>query len=572
MYEKSEWEKHFMLWKSDSFFDDITRNKLIELENNGCYAEIEDSFYKELDFGTGGIRGLMGVGTNRINQYTVARVTTGVAKYLLDICSDAKDLERGVVIAYDSRHNSREFAEVVADVLSNYGIRVWINDSVCPTPQLSYSVRMRKALLGIVMTASHNPKEYNGYKIYDENGCQIVPRQAAAIRKYIVQVTEYRDLCLDGNSSLITAINDTDDFVNAILEATNEALPFKSSELKIMYTPLHGTGKISMFKVLQQSGFRNIATVAEQAEPNGDFPTVISPNPEEEKALSLAIEKAREAGSDIVLGTDPDSDRIGVAIRRDKEYVLLTGNQIGALLMDYIINNVDYSVYDKPAVVKTVVTSEMGAYIAEERGIPVFSTLTGFKYIGEKIAQFETAKANGDKERAFDFLFGYEESYGYLAGTHVLDKDAISSAVLICAAAAVLNVDGKTLIDRLDELYLKYGYFRDALDSFTLKEKEGLLRIEYIMQKLRSVKPEGMPIKEVIDYLEEVEAEPGFGLLPKENSVKYILTDGSWIAVRPSGTEPKIKIYYSIRGKNEKEANERFEKLRAYMIGFAELQ
>lgn len=541
--------EEFYFWKTDEFFDSETHAELSALIPDRDAAEIEDRFYRDLEFGTGGLRGIMGAGTNRMNKYTVGKATKGFGDYLLGTYGAEVCRKRGVVIGYDTRNNSELFSRTAADVLSGMGIRVYLHDSPRPTPQLSFSVSFLNALAGIVITASHNPKEYNGYKVYDEYGCQLVPGQAEQVISYVDAVTDYRTINFTGNQSLVSLVDVTDDFVTAVLKQSRYDNIAAKADLRVVYTPLHGTGNIPVQKALHLDGFKQIDTVAAQVIPDGSFPTVVSPNPEDRRALEMGIAQARETGADIVLGTDPDSDRVGIAVRTaDGDYRLMTGNQVGALLMDFVLNHTDLDKYPHPAIVKTVVTSELGAEIAKKCGITVFSTLTGFKFVGEKITQFEQAKRNGNRGQDYDFLFGYEESYGYLAGTHARDKDAVVSALLICEMAAEAKSAGKSLVDKINEIYVEYGYYLDALDSFTLKGKDGLERITLMMESLRT---DGSPFadtKAVTDYSAPVEAEPGFGRLPKSNVLKYILNDGSWIAVRPSGTEPKIKIYYSVKG------------------------
>ncbi len=544
----------FELWKNDAFFDSDTRQELAALIDE---KEIEDRFYRDLEFGTGGLRGVMGAGTNRMNKYTVGKATTGLGKYLLDTYGKEACASRGVAVGFDSRNNSEVFAKIVANVLSALGIHVYLHMEARPTPQLSYTVKAMGCLAGVVVTASHNPKEYNGYKVYDEFGCQLVPYQAKQVIAYVDAVADYHDICFVGNGTLIEMIEVTNDFVEAVLKQSINSDSTSKESLKIVYTPLHGTGRVPVLKALEKSGFTNVDVVAIQADEDGNFPTVVSPNPEDRRALELGIAQAEQSDADIVLGTDPDSDRIGVAVNTVDGYQLITGNQIGALLMDFVLNNTDLSKYPHPAVVKTIVTSELGAEIARKKGLSVFSTLTGFKFIGEKITQFEQAKLNRNSAQNYDFVLGYEESYGYLAGTHARDKDAVVSGLLICEMAAKYKKQGITLLDRMNEIYAEFGYYRDALDSFTLKGKDGLERIASMIRELRS---NGSPFKgtvQTIDYSVPVEAEAGFGTLPTSNVLKYILDDGSWIAVRPSGTEPKIKIYYSIKGENRDEAEER---------------
>lgn len=548
--------KIYTNWVNDNFFDEDTRKEL------GCITsekEIEDRFYKELEFGTGGLRGIMGAGTNRLNRYTVGKVTLGLGHYLLDSYGKDACIERGVVIGFDTRNNSKEYAEVVADVLTGLGLKVYLMKDARPTPQLSFSVPYYKALAGVVLTASHNPKEYNGYKVYDEFGCQLVPSQADRVIQYVNEVKDYHSIDFEGNDTLLTFIDNTEEFVAEVFKQQRINNEIIKNNLKIVYTPLHGSGRIPVSKILEMDGFHCVSLVDEQANDDGNFSTVKSPNPEDKKALTLGIELAKELNADIVLGTDPDCDRVGIAVKdTNNEYKLLTGNQIGSLLMDFIIRHTDLSELEKPAIVKTIVTSELGAKIAERNDIEVFSTLTGFKFIGEKITQFEKAKDQDDLSRNFDYLFGYEESYGYLCGTHARDKDAVVSSMLICEMAAEAKSQNKTLIDKLNDIYNEYGYYKDVLESFTLKGKDGVEKINAMMSTLRNECP-FTDVEKISDFNKTKFEEHGFGTYPISNVLKYELKDGSWVAVRPSGTEPKIKIYYSIRGNDESDANIRFE-------------
>lgn len=550
------YKERYEQWLNDEFFDSTTRRELANLTNE---KEIEDRFYRDLEFGTGGLRGVMGAGTNRMNKYTVGKATAGLGKYLLDTYGAQTCKERGVVIGYDTRNNSEFFSRTAADVLSGMGIRVYLHAHARPTPQLSFSVKFWNALAGVVVTASHNPKEYNGYKVYDEFGCQLVPWQAKQVISYVDAITDYHTINFKGDSFLVSMADVTDNFVMAVMKQSRYQNTEAKKNLKIVYTPLHGTGNVPVQKALRLDGFDQVDAVAEQVIPDGNFSTVVSPNPEDRRALELGIAQAKRADADIVLGTDPDSDRVGIAIKTADGYQLMTGNQVGALLMNFILSHTDMSKYQHPAVVKTVVTSELGADIARKHGIAVFSTLTGFKFIGEKITQFEQAKKNNKKEQDYDFLFGYEESYGYLAGTHARDKDAVVSALLIGEMAAEAKANGKTLMDEMNVIYAEYGYYRDALDSFTLKGKDGLEKISSMMSELRSSGSPFEGTKSVTDFSTPVEAEEGFGTLPTSNVLKYVLDDGSWIAVRPSGTEPKIKIYYSIKGADKAEAEKKLE-------------
>ena len=554
----------YNFWKTDEFFDTATRKELAELNPETDAKEIEDRFYRDLEFGTGGLRGVMGAGTNRMNKYTVGKATKGLGEYLLATYGAEACKERGVVIGYDTRNNSEYFSRTAANVLSSMGIRVYIHAHARPTPQLSFSVKFWNALAGVVVTASHNPKEYNGYKVYDEFGCQLVPRQAKQVIEYVNAVTDYKTIDFKGDNSLISMVDVTDNFVAAVMKQSRYKDAVAKANLHIVYTPLHGTGNVPVQKALRLDGFTQIDTVAEQIIPDGNFPTVVSPNPEDRRALEMGITQAAKVSADIVLGTDPDCDRVGIAVKvGDGEYQLMTGNQVGALLMDFVLGNTDLSGLHHPAVVKTVVTSELGAEIARKKGLTVFSTLTGFKFIGEKITQFEQAKIKGTPEQDYDFVLGYEESYGYLAGTHARDKDAVVSSMLICEMAAKAKAEGMTLVDKINQIYAEYGYYRDALDSFTLKGKDGLEKIGSMMSELRSSDSPFADTAQIIDYGKPIDAEPRFGTLPTSNVLKYVLTDGSWIAVRPSGTEPKIKIYYSIKAADKDAAEKRLEEIQS---------
>lgn len=548
--------KIYTNWANDNFFDEDTRKELKCITSE---KEIEDRFYKELEFGTGGLRGIMGAGTNRLNRYTVGKVTLGLGHYLLDSYGKDACIERGVVIGFDTRNNSKEYARVVADVLTGLGLRVYLMKNARPTPQLSFSVPYYKALAGVVLTASHNPKEYNGYKVYDEFGCQLVPSQADRVIQYVNEVKDYHSIDFEGNDTLLTFIDNTEEFVSEVYKQQRINNEIIKNNLNVVYTPLHGSGRIPVSMILKKDGFNCVELVKEQANDDGNFSTVKSPNPEDKEALTLGIELAKELNADIVLGTDPDCDRVGIAVKDvNNEYKLLTGNQIGSLLMDFIIRHTDLSELEKPAIVKTIVTSELGAKIAEKNDIEVFSTLTGFKFIGEKITQFEKAKDQDDLSRNFDYLFGYEESYGYLCGTHARDKDAVVSSMLICEMAAEAKSQNKTLIDKLNDIYNEYGYYKDVLESFILKGKDGIEKINAMMSILRKECP-FTDVEKISDFNKTKFEEHGFGTYPISNVLKYELKDGSWVAVRPSGTEPKIKIYYSIRGNDESDANVRFE-------------
>lgn len=533
----------YNLWLT---FDDETKK---ELESVTDKKEIEDRFYKDLEFGTGGLRGIMGAGTNRMNSYTVGKASLGFAKYL----KDKYDGEISVVIACDSRLNSRAFEWDSARVFASQGIKVYAYTRIVPVPMLSFATRYLHCNAGVMITASHNPKEYNGYKAYDNTGCQLCTDDAKEVLSYINAIDDYSSVYNDVKTvdeyisdGMIVGVYDElfDEFIKAV---KTQSLYNEHSELKIVYTPLHGTGNVPVRKVLEN---KIVYVVKEQEEPNGNFPTVVSPNPEDRKALTLGIELAKEKDADIVLGTDPDCDRVGVAVKHNGEYVLLTGNQTGALLVNFVLTMKKDSLNSKSTLVKTIVTSELGANIGRSFGLQVEETLTGFKYIGDKINKFETS---GEQE----FVIGYEESYGYLVGTHARDKDGVVSSMLVCEMAAWYKNQGKTLVDGLNEIYDKYGYYLDFLDSFVLKGKDGAEKIQNLMIEFRNKGKELLPdIKEIVDF------KDGIRDLPKENVLKYIFNDGSWMAVRPSGTEPKIKVYYSIVDPDKSKAKARLEEIR----------
>lgn len=562
---EQNWKQLFEQWKTDLLFDEATRAELAALDMTHDAKEIEDRFWRNLEFGTGGMRGVMGAGTNRMNRYMIRKATMGLGNYMKDRYGADCCREHGVAIACDTRLNSSVFAQEAAAVLAAMGIRVWLQKGAAPTPQLSFTVTHVGALAGIVVTASHNPKEYNGYKVYDEKGCQLVPADAKEVIRYVDNVTDLSSIPTSGNAELIEEVDTTEAFVTAVLRQSRPVSAEAKKALKIIYTPLHGSGKVPVWQALEADGFTDVAYVPEQAIQDGNFPTVVSPNPEDRRALEMGIAQAQACGADIVLGTDPDCDRVGIAIRTKDGYKLMTGNQTGALLMDFVLSNTDMTMLHRPAAVKTIVTSELGADIARSHGLTVFSTLTGFKFIGEKITQFEKAKAEKDAVRDYDFVLGYEESYGYLVGTHARDKDAAVAGMLICEMAAFWKANGKTLEDRLAELYQQFGYYLDGLDSFTLKGKDGLERINAMMSSLRNGVSPLPETKQVIDYSTPVVAEDGFGCLPTSNVLRYILEDGSWVAVRPSGTEPKIKLYYNARGTDSVSAQRKLDVLRETM-------
>lgn len=515
-------------------FDEDTKK---ELEAISDEKEIEDRFYKDLAFGTGGLRGIMGAGSNRMNKYTVGKATYGLSQYI----KSKNEGELSVVLAYDSRNNSAYFARVAADIFSGQGFKVYLFEFLVPVPVLSFATSYLGCTAGVMLTASHNPKEYNGYKVYDSKGCQFCTEDAKGAIECINAIEDYTSIPFDGKAENINMVGE--DVLSAFLaKVKQQSLYEEPSELKIVYTPLHGTGNIPVRRMLEGM---NVTVVKEQEMPDGNFSTVRSPNPEEKDALTIAIAKAKEIGADLVLGTDPDCDRVGIAVKSGDEYVLFTGNQTGALLVKFVLEMKKAKLSSRSTLVKTIVTSELGADIGRSYGLQCEETLTGFKYIGDKINKYE---ASGEQE----FIIGYEESYGYLVGTHARDKDAVVSSMLICQMAAYYHNQGKTLVDALEDIYAEYGYYLDHLDSFVLKGKDGAEKIADLMVYFRN---KGLDLfdglEEVIDY------SKGVADLPKENVLKFIWKNGSWMAVRPSGTEPKIKVYYSVQAGTREESKAR---------------
>lgn len=533
----------YNLWLT---FDENTKSELLSVTDE---KEIEDRFYKDLAFGTGGLRGIMGAGSNRMNKYTVGKATFGLANYL----KSKNDGEIKVALAYDSRNNSAFFAKTAAGIFASCGFKVYLYETLVPVPVLSFTTAFLGCTAGVMITASHNPKEYNGYKVYDSKGCQFCTEDAKNAIEFINKIDDFSTIPFadveDNENITMIGENVLGEFLKQVKK---QSVYEKPSDLKIVYTPLHGTGNIPVRRMLEGM---DVTVVKEQELPDGNFSTVRSPNPEEKDALNIAIETAKKIGADLVLGTDPDCDRVGIAVKDGDDYKLFTGNQTGALLVKFILTMHKDELNPKSTLVKTIVTSELGANIGRKFGLNVEKTLTGFKYIGDKINKYE---ASGEKE----FVIGYEESYGYLVGTHARDKDAVVSSMLICQMAAWYKNQGKTLVDGLNEIYDEYGYYLDFLDSFVLKGKDGAEKIQSLMVTFREKGTSLLPdIKEIIDF------KDGIRDLPKENVLKYILNDGSWIAVRPSGTEPKIKVYYSVVDPDKENAKLRLEKIRGIMGG-----
>ena len=546
-------------WLTDAAFDEDTRKELIAIERDE--KDIQDRFYKDLEFGTGGLRGIIGAGTNRMNKYTVGRATQGLANYIIK-----KKVENpSVVIAYDSRRYSYEFAMEAAKVLNANGITAYVFSELRPTPELSFAVRELEATAGIVITASHNPPQYNGYKVYWSDGGQVVSPIAEELISEANSIQDFSEIkcmdeCVIQEKGLLQFLGkEMDDrYIERVraLALNTDIVKEVGDNFKVVYTPLHGTGNIPVRRALKEIGFKNVAVVPEQEHPDQDFPTVKSPNPEEHEAFTLAIELAKKQAADIIIGTDPDCDRVGVVVKNTKgEYVVLTGNQTGALLIDYVLDSLKKQgrLNERSTIINTVVTGKLGEKIAESYNVGTISVLTGFKYIAEKIKEFESSGR--------EFVFGYEESYGYLAGTFVRDKDAVMASMLICEMAACYKKKGMTLYEGLMELYRKYGYYKESLTSITFKGKEGMEEMVKLINSLRVNLPReigGIKVTEVRDYLDY----NGPIKLPKENVLQFILEDKSWFCIRPSGTEPKLKIYYSVIGKDDEDADAKMAGLR----------
>ena len=551
-------------WLISDYFDQETKAELASIEDNE--KEIEDRFYKDLTFGTGGMRGKIGAGTNRINKYIVRKATQGFANYIINYLEKGRD--RGVVISYDSRHKSREFARETALVLNGNGIKTYLFDELRPTPELSFAVRELNAVGGVMVTASHNPPEYNGYKVYGEDGCQAVPEKA---RKIIAEIDEIDDFNLIKRMNKETAA--AEGFFNIIgeeidkkyMEAVKKVIPDKDlakekgKELDMIYTPLHGTGNKPVRRLLEELGFKNLEVVEEQAKADPDFSTVEQPNPEDAEAYAMALEQAADNDNkaDLIFSTDPDCDRLGILARHKGEYRSLNGNELGILLGDYLLNKLkeNNELPEKGVIIKTIVTTEMIRKIAAEYDVEVIDVLTGFKFIGEKMTEFE----NDNR----DFIFGFEESYGYLAGTYARDKDAVIASGLTSVMTLYYKEQGKTLYDRLAELREKYGYYMEDLKAIKLEGKVGQEKINGAIESLRQEKAKELLGKKVIEfknYLKQKSWNYEKGSekeinLPESNVLQFLLEDETLITVRPSGTEPKLKLYFAVRAEDKEKAD-----------------
>ena len=561
-------------WCTDPYFDEATREELWGIA--GDEKEIEDRFYRQLEFGTGGLRGVIGAGTNRMNIYTVRQATQGLANYILA----QNGQEKGVAIAYDSRIMSPELAMEAALCLNANGIRTYRFTSLRPTPELSFAVRRLGCIAGIVITASHNPREYNGYKVYWEDGGQITPPHDRNILAEVAKVTSFdmvKTMALEAakESGLFREIGEEID--DAYMEELKkqsihpEVIREMAKDFTIVYTPLHGTGNLPVRRVLKELGFEKVYVVKEQELPDGTFPTVAYPNPESPKAFELALQLAREVDADIVLATDPDADRLGVYCKDTDsgEYISFTGNMSGMLIAEYILRErtATGTMPPRPALVETIVTTDMAKVIARDYGVKLIEVLTGFKYIGEQIRLFE-------EQHTYDYVFGLEESYGCLAGTYARDKDACVAVMMLCEVASWYKKQGMTLWEAMIAMYERYGYYREGLETQTLKGMDGAARIRELMENARKQPPKelaGWKVLALRDYQADMRTDLVTGEvsstgLPKSNVLYYELEDNAWCCVRPSGTEPKIKFYFGVKGTSLEDSDRKLEELKQALL------
>ena len=559
-------------WISSSTISEEVKEELRAIKDE---KEIEDRFYKELEFGTGGLRGIIGAGTNRMNVYTVGKATQGFA----DFINDTYKGEKAIAIAYDSRNMSKEFAKAAALTLCANDIKVYLYEGLRPTPMLSFAVRHLKCKAGIVITASHNPKEYNGYKAYGEDGCQLTDEPAKEVIGYVNRVEDYSKIKTMSEEEalekgLLVYIGENVDkaYIESLKSLTirEELVKDHAKDLKIVYTPIHGSGNVPVRRVLSELGYENVLVVKEQELPNGNFPTAPYPNPENPDVFKIAMEMANKVNADVIFGTDPDCDRIGVVVKDNKgEFRVLTGNQTGMLLVNYVLGSLKElnKLPKNGVVIKTIVTTESVRKMAEAYGVKLIDVLTGFKYIGEKIREFEETGSN-------EYLIGFEESYGYLFGTFSRDKDAVVASMLIAEMTLYYKKQGKTLYDALVEIYEQYGYFKESLVSVELKGKEGQEKIGRCLDLLRAdeiTEVNGVKVVKSFDYKSSTEKDLIANTtskinLPKSNVLKYILEDDSWFVVRPSGTEPKMKVYLAVKGNSLEDADKQTERFKSSVM------
>lgn len=572
------YKEEYLKWCTDTYFNEETRAELEAIKEDE--AEIQDRFYRQLEFGTGGLRGVIGAGTNRMNIYTVRKATQGLANYIIA----ENGQERGVAIAYDSRRMSPEFAQEAALCLNANGIKAYVFESLRPTPELSFAVRKLGCISGIVITASHNPREYNGYKVYWEDGAQITPPHDKNILTEVAKVTDFSQvktmrLCEAQEAGFYHVIGKEidDQYMDELKKQSihPEIIKSVAKEIKIVYTPLHGTGNLPVRRVLKELGFEHVYVVPEQELPDGNFPTVAYPNPESPKAFELALALAEKVDADIVLATDPDADRLGVYAKDSQsgKYVSFTGNMSGMLISEYILRE-KKAMNQLPkngALVETIVTTDMAKAIADAYGVKLIEVLTGFKYIGEQIKFFE-------EQKTYEYLFGLEESYGCLAGTYARDKDACVAVMMLCEVASWCKSRGITLWDAMLKMYETYGYYKEGLETMTLKGMDGAAQIQAMMSNMRSDPPRQLGDYEVMavrDYKENTRTDLKTGDvtstgLPSSNVLYYELDNHAWCCVRPSGTEPKIKFYFGVAGNSLKDSEEKLEELRNAMIAYAD--
>ncbi len=554
-------KEQFENWLNSDYFDAETKKELLAIRNDD--KEIEERFYRELEFGTAGLRGIIAAGTNRMNIYTVRKATQGLANYIVK----AGGKDKGVAIAYDSRHMSPEFADEAALCLNANGIKAYVFESLRPTPELSFAVRYFKCTAGINITASHNPSNYNGYKVYWEDGAQITPPHDTGIMDEVKNVKDYAEVKTMNKKDAVEAglyiqigKEVDDEYINELKKCVihPEAIKEQAAKLKIVYTPLHGTGNLLVRRVLDELGFENVYVVKEQELPDGDFPTVAYPNPEAKEAFDLALKLAKEKDADLVLATDPDADRLGVYVKdNNKEYHCLTGNMSGCLIGEYEIaqRQAVKGLPDDGALITTIVSTKLSKAIAKNYGMNYIEVLTGFKYIGQQILNFEESGKG-------TYLFGFEESYGCLIGTYARDKDAVAASMALCEAAAYYKTKDLTLWDAMIDMYEKYGYYKDGVKAITLSGIEGLQKIQDIINGLRNDPPKeigGYKVVAFRDYKTGIIKDIATGNesstgLPASNVLYFDLEDDAWVCVRPSGTEPKLKLYFGIKGKNEEDA------------------
>lgn len=561
-----EYLEKYQSWLSDEYFDDATKEELIKLDGNN--SEIEDRFFKDLEFGTGGLRGVIGAGTNRMNIYTVRKATQGLANFIIKQGGQQK----GVAIAYDSRRMSTEFATEAALCLNASGIKAYVFETLRPTPELSFTVRELGCIAGIVVTASHNPPEYNGYKVYWDDGAQVTSPKDEQIINEVNAITDYANVkSMDKEKAIAEGLfcvvgKEIDDkYISELKKLVVNPISEAGKELTIVYNPLHGTGNIPVRRILKEIGFDKVYVVPEQELPDGNFPTVAYPNPEDPKVFTLAKKLADEVNADIILATDPDADRLGVLIRDDSgEFVLLNGNMSGVLIAEYVFSQkaANGTLAANAALIKTIVSTNMADQVAKAYHATLIEVLTGFKYIGEQIKLFEQTGSN-------EYVFGFEESYGCLVGTHARDKDAVVAVMTFCEAAAYYKSQGITLYQQLIKLYEKYGYFKEDLKSVTLKGIEGMGKIKEIMEGYRKNPPKeagGYKVLNVRDYKADTITNLATGAvtptgLPNSDVLYFELENDGWCAVRPSGTEPKIKFYFGVKGTSMEDAQDKLDKL-----------